>query len=104
MGSRTFLEAMEDARGVIAAFVARRIADNDCAPAVRMGISELDDALERALEDVRRTGRIDQSHRDEIDQRAVALLMLWSECGERTQALLLDIKTVMARYLTLGKR
>lgn len=94
---------MEDARGVIAAFVARTVADSDCAPAVQEGIAALDEALEAALDEVTRTGTIEQAHRDEVDRRAVALLMLWSECGERTQALLLDIKTVMARYLTLGK-
>lgn len=104
MGSRTLQEAMEDARGVIAAFVARGITDSDCAPAVQEGISGLDAALEAALDEVTRTGTIQQAHREEVDRRAVALLMLWSECGERTQGLLLDIKTVMARYLTLGKR
>lgn len=102
--ARTFQEAMEDARGVIAAFVARGINDGDCAPAVQAGIAELDGALEAALDEVARTGTIEQTHRDEVDRRAVALLMLWSECSERTQGLLLDLKTVMARYLTLGKR
>lgn len=93
---------MEDARGIIAAFGARQIRENDCVPAVRAALAELDAVLERTLEHAAAGTPLSPQEREALDRAARSLLLLWSKCGEQSKALMLDIKTVFGRYLTIA--
>ena len=102
MFARTFKEALEDAHGVILEFSSKPVRGDDCEPAVRQAIDSLDAALQHALERAEDRDTIPMAAQREVDERALALLMLWSKCGERTQALMLDLKTVLGKYVTLA--
>lgn len=93
--------AIEDARGVVALFTARTIADDDCVPAARKAIESLDAVLSAALERGA-AGELSGADTQAAEKQMRALLVLWGECGEKTQAFMLDMKTLFGRYITLG--
>src|SRR5688500_17700948 len=99
---RTLKGALEDAHGVIAAFLDRPTPEDDCVPAVRKPITALDATIQHALDRAEDRDTISLTDQRELDERARELLTLWSQCGERTHGLMLDLKTVMGRYVTIA--
>lgn len=101
MRGREFKDAIEDARGVMALFAAQPIAEDDCVPAVREAIQKLDAVLDAALERSYR-GQLTDADRQSVETHTRDLLVLWDKCGVKTQAFMLDLKTLFGRYITLG--
>ena len=101
MRQRELRDAIEDARGVVALFTAQTIPEDDCVPAVREVIHRLDAVLDGALErSARRT--LTAADRQAVETHMRELLLLWGKCGNKTQAFMLDMKTLFGRYITLG--
>lgn len=101
MRQRELRDAVEDARGVVALFTAQTIPEDDCVPAVREAVEKLDLILDAALEHSSR-GRLTAADRQAIETQMRELLLMWGKCGHKTQAFMLDMKTLFGRYITLG--
>lgn len=101
MRQRELKDAIEDARGVVALFAAQSIPEDDCVPAVREAVQKLDSVLDAALEQSSR-GKLTASDKETIEKQMRELLLLWGKCGNKTQAFMLDMKTLFGRYITLG--
>lgn len=97
----TFREAVEDARGVLALFTSQPTAEDDCVPEVREAIRQLHEVLNRALERDPRDA-LRPADKQAVEQQMRDLLRLWGRCGHKTQAFILDMKTLFGRYITLG--
>ena len=101
MRQRDLKDAIEDARGVVALFIAQPIAEDDCVPAVREAVQKLDRVLDEALERSSR-GKLTAADKAAVETHMRELLVLWAKCGNKTQAFMLDMKTLFGRYITLG--
>jgi hypothetical protein len=97
----TFRSAIEDARGVVALFAAQKLPEDDCVPAVREAIENLDAVLGAALERDAE-GKLTAADKEAVEKQMRDLLLLWGQCGQKTQAFMLDMKTLFGRYITLG--
>jgi len=103
MHAPTLKDAVEDARGVIASYGAASLPDDDCIPAVREALANLDAAIEQGLERATR-GRLRAADQREIEMRLRELFAQWDACGEKTQALMLDMKILFGRHIGLSAR
>ena len=101
MRHRDFRSAIEDARGVVALFSSQAIPEDDCVPAVREAVQKLDSVLDDAL-DRSSKGKLTAADRAIVEKHMRDLLLLWGKCGHKTQAFMLDMKTLFGRYITLG--
>jgi len=100
MHAPTLKDAVEDARGVIAMYGVDALPDDDCIPAVREALKHFETAIESGL--VRAVnGRLRSSDQREIQTRLTELLKQWDTCGEKTQALMLDMRILFGRHLGL---
>lgn len=103
MHAPTLKDAVEDARGVIAMYDLDTLPDDDCIPAVRDALTGLDAAIDTALQHVTR-GRLRASDQREIETRLKDLFLQWDKCGDKTQALMLDMRILFGRHLGLSPR
>ncbi|HEX6322505.1 MAG TPA: hypothetical protein VFZ36_02170 [Vicinamibacterales bacterium] len=103
MHAPTLKDAVEDARGVIAMYGPASLPDHDCVPAVREALTRLDAAIEEALERSTR-GRLRAADQRDIEKRLRELFAQWDACGEKTQALMLDMKILFGRHIGLSAR
>lgn len=103
MHAPTLKDAVEDARGVIAMYGLDSLPDDDCIPEVREALTRLDAAIEQALRHSTR-GRLRASDQHEIEARLKELFLQWDSCGEKTQALMLDMRILFGRHLGLSRR
>lgn len=102
MHAPTLKDAVEDARGVIATYGLESLPEDDCIPVVREAVKNLDAAIERALRHAT-GGRLRAADRGEIESRLKDLLLQWDACGEKTQALMLDMKILFGRHVGLNR-
>ena len=100
MRIRNFKDAVEDARGVILTFAGQTVTDDDCVSDVRAAIAKLDAAIDGALMRARPT-ELDPGDRLRVELCAKELVLLWDKCGTKSQALILDMKTLFGRYIEL---
>jgi len=100
MHAPTLKDAVEDARGVIAMYGLDSLPDDDCIPAVREALMHLDAAIERALQHATR-GQLRARDQREIETRLKELFQQWDACGEKTQALMLDMRILFGRHIGL---
>lgn len=75
--------------------------DDDCIPAVREALTNLDAAIEKGLQHSTR-GRLRAADQREIENRLRELLTQWDACGEKTQALMIDMKILFGRHIGLS--
>ena len=101
MRPRELRDAIEDARGVVALFTAQTIPEDDCVPAVREAVANLDAVLSAALERDAQ-GKLTPDDKRAVEKHMRDLLLLWGKCGNKTQAFMLDMKTLFGRYIKLG--
>ena len=100
MRLRNFKDAVEDARGVILTFASQTVADEDCVSEVRQAIAKLDATIDGALMRARPT-ELDPGDRLLVELHTKELIQLWDKCGRKSQALILDMKTLFGRYIDL---
>jgi len=101
MPGPTFKDALEDARGVIAMYDFQLLPEDDCIPAVRDALTKLDAAIEHALRQSAR-GRMRPADRRAVEQCLKDLFTQWDRCGEKTQALMLDMRILFGRHIGLA--
>ena len=77
--------------------------DDDCIPAVREALTNLDAAIESGLRHATR-GRLRAADQRDIEIRLRDLFTQWDACGEKTQALMLDMKILFGRHIGLSAR
>lgn len=75
--------------------------DDDCVPEVREALTKLDAAIEKGLQHSTR-GRLRVADQREIERRLRELFAQWDACGEKTQALMLDMKILFGRHIGLS--
>jgi hypothetical protein len=95
---RTLKNAVEDARGVLAYFNGEQVTKTNCLPEILEAVRALEDAIDGALQRAA-GGRVTTADRDAVRAGMTQLFDRWSQCDDRTQAMMIDLRIVFGQHL-----